>query len=264
MLFRQIDLLKSKSGKFLVPAKPRNGSRSLTMTKIWFISDTHNRHEELSVPADVDAVIHCGDEASTRKSSINESESRAFFDWYAALPIPTKLFVPGNHSIAIERGRIQPSEYPGVQFLIHRSCEFQGMQIFGSPYTPWFFGWAYNVTRKNLKPYWEQIPTGVEILATHGPPKGILDVTRDWKSGEPIHIGSLSLTNEVANRIRPRLHAFGHLHDEKGIQNFGSLTRDGTQFLNCSCCNLRGELVNHGQVEELEPPPSKGTSQSQN
>lgn len=219
--------------------------------KIWFISDTHNQHEGLQVPGQVDAVVHCGDESMQRRTKPNEFEARAFFRWYEQLDIPTKIFVPGNHSTAIEKGLILPAEYPTIQFLIHELWEWEGIKIFGSPYTPLFFDWAYNIPRKNLAAIWQTIPAGIDILVTHGPPKGILDVTRDWKTAEPIHIGSQSLTREVANRIQPKVHAFGHLHDEEGIRNFGTVIRNATQYINCSCCNLHTELVNHGCVVEL-------------
>ncbi len=221
------------------------------MTRIWFISDTHNKHAKLEVPPDVDAAIHCGDESMQRKSKWNEPEARDFFRWYSDLPIATKIYVPGNHSTSVENGIIRPEEYPTIKFLIHEGWEWDGLKIFGSPYTPWFFAWAYNVARPDLDKLWSEIPAGLDILITHGPPKGIMDVTRDWRSKEPIHVGSLSLTKQVTERIVPRVHAFGHLHDEAGIQNFGQQQRGETQFINCACCDLSGQLVHHGMVIEV-------------
>lgn len=221
------------------------------MTKIWFISDTHNQHQWLQVPEDVDAVIHCGDESTQRKSKWNEPEARAFFQWYAGLPIETKIYVPGNHSTSVEHGIIPPEHYPEIKFLIHEAWQWNGLQLFGSPYTPWFFAWAYNVARPDLDALWSEIPADIDILITHGPPKGIMDVTRDYRTQQPIHVGSLSLTKQVTQRIRPKFHAFGHLHDEDGINNYGQLSRDGTLFINCACCYLSGELVHHGLVVEV-------------
>ncbi len=218
--------------------------------KIWFISDTHTRHEQLRVP-EADVVIHCGDEANVRKPWLNSLQSRPFFNWFTSLPIPVKIFVPGNHSTAVEEGLVRAEEFPSVHFLIHQSLELGGLKIFGSPYTPIFFAWAYNKLREDLDAIWQTIPDDTDILVTHGPPKGILDVTRDWRSREPVHIGSKSLTRQVQQRIQPRIHAFGHLHDEPGIQNSGTVTHGRTQFINCSCVNLGGELVNHGMVTEI-------------
>lgn len=223
--------------------------------KIWLISDTHTQHAELQVPGDVDMVVHCGDEANSHKSKPNLIESRDFFNWFHALDIPHKVFIPGNHSVAIEHKLLTPDEYPEIRFLIHQQIEIENLKIFGSPYTPWFFNWAYNVARPDLEAIWATIPNEIDLLITHGPPKGILDVTRDWKTKQPIHIGSKSLTDHVLTRIKPSVHAFGHLHDEAGIRNFGEKLEDGVRFINCSCCNLSGQLVNHGAVIEL---PSSG------
>jgi Icc-related predicted phosphoesterase len=218
--------------------------------KIWFISDTHTRHAELDVP-DVDVVIHCGDEANIRKPELNERESRSFFEWFSTLEIATKIFVPGNHSTAIEEGLVKPEDYPSVRFLIHEAMTLGELNIFGSPYTPMFFAWAYNKLREDLDAIWATIPGDTDILITHGPPKGIMDVTGDWRAKKPIHIGSKSLTRHVETRVRPRIHAFGHLHDEAGIRNFGTITLGKTQFINCSCVNLKGELMNQGLVIDV-------------
>lgn len=225
-------------------------NRGASALKIWFISDTHTRHAELDVPQ-ADVVIHCGDEANVRKPSMNKLQSASFFDWFEKLDFETKIFVPGNHSTAIAEGLLQPKDYPSVRFLIHEKMELRGFRIFGSPYTPTFFDWAFMKDREELDHYWAEIPADTDILVTHGPPKGIRDVTRSWETKEPIHVGSLKLTRHVLNRICPRIHAFGHLHDEVGIQNFGTETRNGIQFINCSCVDLQGELVNHGIVVEV-------------
>lgn len=218
--------------------------------KIWFISDTHNRHEQLQVP-DVDLVIHCGDESESGNAWMNEPEARQFFDWYSALEIPVKIFVPGNHSTAIEQGLIRAEDYPKVTFLIHAQTEWNGFKIFGTPYTPKFFDWAYMRERSELDSVWLSIPEDIDILITHGPPKGILDVTRDMNTGGPVNVGSKSLRRHVLERIKPQIHAFGHIHDEKAYKNFGKVTREGTQFINCSCCDLAGKLKNNGFVIEL-------------
>jgi Icc-related predicted phosphoesterase len=200
---------------------------------------------------DIEMVVHCGDESNSHKSKPNQAESRKFFDWFNSLKIPIKVFVPGNHSVAIEHKLITPNDFPNIHFLIHQPVVIQGIKIFGSPYTPWFFNWAYNVARPDLDAVWATIPSDIDLLVTHGPPKGILDVTRDWKSKRPIHVGSLSLTKHVTERIKPKVHAFGHIHDETGIRNFGQLEMDGVLFVNCSCCDLPGLLINHGAVIEL-------------
>ena len=50
-----------------------------------------------------------------------------------------------------------------------------GIKIFGSPYTPTFgHGWSFNKDRTKLERIWRNIiDEGVDIVITHGPPKGI-------------------------------------------------------------------------------------------
>ena len=222
--------------------------------KIWFISDTHTRHQQLQIPS-VDVVIHAGDEAKEHDPALNAAEARAFFDWYQGLPIPHKLFVPGNHSVALERGLIKPADYPGICFLIHEATKIEGWKVFGSPYTPRFFDWAYMKARQKLEPVWASVPEDVDILVTHGPPKGVLDLTIDRDSKGLVQVGCNALRRHVDQRIRPRIHAFGHLHDEIGISNYGQYTRGGTQFINAACCNLRLELIHPGFVVDMKITP---------
>jgi Icc-related predicted phosphoesterase len=219
--------------------------------KIWLISDTHNEHEGLQVP-DVDLAIHCGDESTHGNASLNEPESRRFFEWYSSLQIKHKIFVPGNHSTAIEQALIRPSEYPGIQFLIHSLTEVGKLKIFGSPYTPRFHQWAYMKKRAQLDDVWWTIPAEVDLLITHGPPKGVLDITHDSETGNLIQVGCAALRRHVETRVKPKIHAFGHIHDEKGISNYGIYTRGTTQYINCSCCDLTGHLKNQGFVVNLD------------
>lgn len=221
--------------------------------KYWLISDTHTHHSKLRVPHGMDVAVHCGDESESGNEWLNEPEARNFFEWYAALDIAVKIFVPGNHSTAVEQGLIRPEQYPDVQFLIHEKTELNGLVLFGTPYTPKFFNWAYMRPREDLDVVWQSIPDSVDILISHGPPKGLMDVTRDLDTRAPIHVGSKSLTRHVTQRIKPMLHTFGHIHDEPGIRNFGVVREAETTFVNCSCCNLGSKLVNHGVVLDIDP-----------
>lgn len=215
--------------------------------RIWFISDTHNQHEFLRVPK-ADAVVHCGDESTHQVPAMNEPEARRFFAWYNELNIPLKIFVPGNHSTAIESGMVTAADYPEIHFLIHQALERNGVKFFGSPYVPRFHDWAYMRKRTQLDAVWQTIPDDTQILLTHGPPKGILDLTTDYESKGLVQAGCAALRRHVEQRIQPHIHAFGHLHDEHGISNYGIYKRGITQFINCSVCDLRGKFVNNGFV----------------
>ena len=220
------------------------------MMKIWFISDTHCLHENLSIP-DVDMVIHCGDESNHSQPEMNEPESKEFFIWYDKLPIKYKIFTPGNHSTAIQAGLVRREDYPTVNFLLHESIDIEGIKIFGSPYTPAYGNsWAYMKKRDRMQLVWDNLPE-CDILITHGPPKGILDLTEDRETGKPIQVGCKSLFNKVKT-IKPKIHAFGHIHDENNFHNYGEYSRWGTKFINCACwSHVTGNFLN-GFIQNYE------------
>lgn len=53
---------------------------------------------------------------------------------------------------------------------------------------------------------WNMIPENTNILVTHGPPYGILDLNMQKQ-----HTGCKDLLNQVL-KIKPKLHIFGHIH----------------------------------------------------
>lgn len=54
--------------------------------------------------------------------------------------------------------------------------EIEGVRIFGSPYTPYFVGNAFQYPLNREKIIWNCIPDKLDLLVTHGPPAGILDL----------------------------------------------------------------------------------------
>ena len=113
--------------------------------KIVCISDTHNCNEEIAVP-DGDLLIHSGD--ATNSGSI--AEVSAFLKWFASLPHRHKIFVAGNHDWLFERQNAlarQMTEDAGITYLEDSAIEIEGLMIYGSPWQPRFFDWAFNLSR---------------------------------------------------------------------------------------------------------------------
>lgn len=221
--------------------------------KAWFFSDTHENHKDLSVPH-VDIAFFCGDEANHMNPHLNEFAARGFFEWFNRLPVQHKIYIPGNHSTAFEQGLIDLLQYPSVNFLVHGSMVIEGLKIFGSPYTPEFGrSQAYMKDRGHMDAIWSHIPEDADIVITHGPPKGVMDLARDHKGNKQVEAGCASLRNRI-KQVAPAVHAFGHIHDEPGIKNFGRLVKDGTTYINCACTSEQG-LMHNGIVVDLARMP---------
>jgi Icc-related predicted phosphoesterase len=85
------------------------------------------------------------------------------------------------------------------------------------------------------------IPDNTDVLITHGPPFGILDkVIRGYEN-----VGCKILSTEIA-RVKPKVHAFGHIHEE-----FGTLTVEDTLYINASMLDIRYEYTNKPTVINL-------------
>lgn len=218
--------------------------------KIWTISDTHCQHKQLIPPDDIDMVIHAGDAGGHRDLSHNDGEMRDFLQWYNNLPYKYKIYIPGNHDTSVEAGFHDfKTDYPNIIVLIHQSVTIEGINIFGSPYTPSFGnGWSYNVPRHKLSNYWDQIPLDTDIIVTHGPPKGILDYTASHSSYYE-KVGCASLLNRIID-VNPKYHIFGHLHNESGVYNCGIFKPNQpklkTEFVNTCVMNIKYNVINNG------------------
>lgn len=195
--------------------------------KIVCISDTHNQHNDLAVP-DGDMLIHAGD-FSARGTA---AELEAFNGWLGTLPHAVKIVVPGNHDLLCEdspmMGKLLLSNADHV--LLHEECVVEGLRIFGSPWTPWFHDWAFNYREKDAVRTWEVLPAGIDILVTHGPPRGILDKVKRPPSP---NVGCPELLR-VVQALRPKLHVFGHIHEQHG-----AVQLDGVTYVNAAMLDER-------------------------
>lgn len=225
------------------------------MRKIWHISDTHGYHGLLNEPEGIDMVMHSGDCSNYRDRFRNEQEVRNFITWYSSLSIKHKIYVAGNHDTSIESGHITKENFTqaGIIYLEHESIEIDGIKIFGSPYTPEFCQWAFNVRRDQLHDYWKDIPEDTDIMVTHGPPKGALDLAYD-RAGNLEFCGDEALRKRI-NQLNFKLVLFGHIHNNEGIINAGQVRRSGSNTI-CSNGSVVtdgkfGTLSSHGNIFEI-------------
>jgi len=217
--------------------------------KFWVISDTHTHHEDLSIPDDIDGVIHAGDGSAIQDTKLNEMEMFDFLEWFDSLNVKYKIFIPGNHDTSVERGlwdiKTIKEKFPSIIVLIDETVIIEGIKIFGSPYTPSFgHGWAFNCSRSSIDKHWSRIEEGTDIVVTHGPAKGMLDLTR---TGDKV--GCATLLFRVG-QIKPKYCICGHIHEEGGKQLVDQ-GYPGTTFINAAVVNLYHIVKNNGHIIEI-------------
>ena len=189
------------------------------------LSDTHDRHDALDVPAG-DVLLHAGD--FTGRGLPHQVE--AFGAFLRRLPHRHKVVIAGNHDFlfegAPERARAMLGD---VTFLEDSGARVEGLEVWGSPWQPRFHDWAFNLDRgAPLAAKWSLVPESVDVLLTHGPPHGVLD-----RTFHGLDVGCEELRDALP-RLRPKLHVFGHIHEAYGCREEG-----GTLFVNASNCDLR-------------------------
>ncbi len=194
--------------------------------KLVFISDTHNLHRHYGLQPwgllpDGDVLIHCGDVTTYGTGE----EVQQFLYWVSNQPHKHKIWIAGNHDRCLDfdsqyLGRLNPN---GIVYLQESGIEINGVKFWGSPYTPDHCDFAFQLHNQEEE-RWAKIPTDTDVLITHGPPFGILDVGHDLP-----HAGCDRLLNHVLDRVRPKVHAFGHIHEGYGCRLVGD-----TMFINAS------------------------------
>lgn len=205
--------------------------------KIFHISDTHGYHNQIQLP-EYDIIVCSGDCSNYYDSPRNSVEVWKFIEWYKTLP-GIKIYVPGNHDTSIERKHITSKDFAdnGICMLIDEQIIFDGIKFYGSPWTPQFGQWAYMKARHKMDIIWQQIPSDTDVLITHGPPKGILDLTEN-RDHQLEQCGDKSLLNFV-NKLHIKYHLFGHVHNYKSCINSGILRINNQTFSNAACVTDR-------------------------
>lgn len=196
---------------------------------IVIISDTHNKHRQIQtkdLPV-ADIIIHCGDFTSTG----NSTEINDFVSWYSNLnQYEYKIIIAGNHDFLFETHPNLAKECitSNIIYLEDSGVEILGRYFYGTPVQKVFNNWAFNRSEEKMKLHWESIPNNTDVLITHTPPHMIHDFVVYGHE----NVGSMSLRDEVLNRIKPQIHCFGHIHESNGITEI-----NGIKFINASNLN---------------------------
>jgi 3',5'-cyclic AMP phosphodiesterase CpdA len=179
------------------------------------MADTHGFHRELAVP-EGDVLIHAGD--LTRRGT--RPELQAVAAWLRSLPHRHKVVIAGNHDFLFEKEPAAARElFRDVLYLEDTEVTVAGLRVWGSPWQPWFHGWAFNLYRgAPIDEKWKRIPEGLDVLVTHGPPAGYGDRCFNGRQ-----VGCEDLRRHLG-RARPRFHLFGHIHEARGTWKLAETT----------------------------------------
>lgn len=210
------------------------------MLRVVHISDTHNNHRQINdIEQYIDVnsyniLIHSGDFTNYGK----EIEVKRFFNWLLELKkFDDIFFIAGNHELTFVNKPtwlldLLDSLPKHIHYLQDELYSLKiekftnEIKIYGTPWQPTFYNWAFNVDRHIIKEKWDNIPNDTNILVTHGPPKNVLDLNNFHEA-----VGCDELRNKI-NMVNPLLNCFGHIHD-----SYGKSYIYDTLFTNASMVN---------------------------
>ena len=189
------------------------------------ISDTHGLHNRIEDLPDGDVLVHAGD---FMNSGYDLRDVLSFNRWLGEQPFKHIVVCAGNHDRYFENSAQEArSILTNATYLENTGVTIDNVTFWGSPYTPEFLNWAFMYPRGSGAKYWDQIPSGLDVLVTHGPPFGILDQVAPGG----VHLGCAELLESVEQK-KPKVHLFGHIHGGAGTFESGA-----TRFVNAAYLN---------------------------
>lgn len=194
--------------------------------RIVHISDTHLRHENLTIPMG-DVLVHSGDFFNFYDGVDEIKQSTKYLNaFFESQPHTYKIFVAGNHEMCLADAAMDKikSYLPSVIYLQDSSVTIEGLSFYGSPWSgkrksPTT---AFTMAFPELGKYWMMIPHETDVLITHSPPHRILDYNG--------MLGCPLLREIVLKQVRPLLHLFGHAH----VKGSGVMEKEGVVFSNAA------------------------------
>ena len=202
--------------------------------KILHISDTHGAHLRLRELPEADVVVHSGDFCMVGE----EREALEFINWFCDLPYRHKIFICGNHDDYLYDATGIEGLDSNVHYLRNSGVEIDGLKFYG---VPMFMEDC--ISNRQARNY-AQIPDDTDVLITHSPAYGILDLD-DSIDGEFIHYGAEEILSRVMS-VHPRAHLFGHIHRQHGVTQ-----QNGIIFSNGAIMNNDYSKLNIPNIIEI-------------
>lgn len=173
------------------------------------ISDLHGYEPKL---LGGDLLIIAGDMTAMDTRHQNQK----FLIWLTNQSYRYKILIGGNHDNIMQEW-LPHKLCDNIEYLCDNGCEFEGMKIWGSPWTLQFANqnpdaMAFTVKSEfQLMDKFDLIPMDTNILITHSPPYDKGDTCSKGR------VGSIALSTKCLLLSNLKLHVFGHIHEGYGI-----------------------------------------------
>lgn len=164
------------------------------------------------------------------------------------------VVVGGNHDYVFERREAACRKVLTHAIMLQdEAIEIGGLKFYGSPWTPWFFAWAFNFprpvenparARAHARECWGKIPADTDVLITHGPPYRIRDEVERGPAG------CKYLAERLPALKKLKLHVFGHIHPGAG-EEVRKIAGRSVRFVNAAILNDAYTITNEIQVVEV-------------
>jgi Icc-related predicted phosphoesterase len=208
--------------------------------RLTIISDTHGDHEKLGTLSG-DVLIYCGDMFSEGADDFEVMD-----DWFGRQNFDLIICIAGNHDFEIERrSKYVDNPFRSAVYLEGRTYTHKNVNFYGAPWIPGLHNQAFFKQEAELKTIWTEIPANTDVLITHSPPAGILDV-----SSKGMALGCQWLCKALDD-LALKLHCFGHVHAGSGSAEIDSMT-----FINAALANREYQLAR--RTLRVSPVAAKG------
>lgn len=188
--------------------------------KILHLSDTHGCHHRLQNLPEADVVVHSGDFCMVG----SEQEAIDFVNWFCDLPYRHKILICGNHDVCLYGADIDGLD-DNVHYLCNSGIEIDGLKFYG---VPMFMGDC--ISDRQSRNY-AKIPSDTDILITHSPAYGILDLDDNISYGSEEILDKLTALNLKA-------HLFGHIYAQHGMKSLNGTIFSNGAIMNSDYTNL--------------------------
>ena len=140
--------------------------------------------------------------------------STTFREWHAALRVKWTVAVWGNHDFVGKYWDDEMAAAANIPWVLLQdsAADVDGVRLWGTPYTPTFYNWAFMEDESQLVKRFGAIPEELDILVSHGPPMWCCD-----RAYGAEHVGSKALYGQLMGLDVPPKHIIcGHIHAGRG------------------------------------------------